>query len=59
MTKKQWVYSPKKQPKPKVSDEVKQEVLTKANELVEKVLKPTNMVLLQKMDAEIKEAQRG
>ncbi|MFC1960198.1 hypothetical protein ACFLYO_05770 [Chloroflexota bacterium] len=43
MTKKRWVYSPKKQPKPKVSDEVKQEVLTKANELIETVLKPKNV----------------
>jgi hypothetical protein len=35
-----WVYSPKSLPKPKVSDDLKAEVLSKANELVEEFLKP-------------------
>jgi len=38
MTKKGWVYSPRKQSKPKVSDILKQAVKTKADELVETVL---------------------
>lgn len=43
MTKKRWVYSPKKPPKPKVPDAVKQKVTTSADELVETVLKPKNI----------------
>jgi hypothetical protein len=37
---KTWVYSPPKAPKPQVPPSVKAEVTAKANELVEKVLKP-------------------
>ena len=40
MAKKGWVYSPRKQSKPKVSDSLKQAVKTKADELVETVLIP-------------------
>ena len=40
MAKKRWVYSPRKQAKPKVPDRQKQEVKTKADELVETVLIP-------------------
>jgi len=32
-----WVYSPKKQPRPKVPDTVKVEVKTKADKIVEKL----------------------
>jgi hypothetical protein len=40
---KRWVYSPKKAAKPKASDTVKTMVQTKANELVENVLKPQHI----------------
>ena len=43
MPKKQWVYSPKKPSKAQVPDAIKQEVMTKANALVETVLKPKNV----------------
>jgi hypothetical protein len=43
MTKKRWVYSPQKPSKPQVPDAVKREVMTKANELVDIVLKPKNI----------------
>ena len=43
MPKKQWVYSPKKPSKAQVPDAIKQEVMTKANALVEAVLKPKNV----------------
>lgn len=42
---KRWVYSPAKQSKPKVPDAVKAEVETKANKLVEEVLKPEHVKL--------------
>jgi len=35
-----WVYSPKKPPRPKVPEDIKEEVETKAKELVESFLKP-------------------
>ena len=35
-----WVFSPKSLPKPKVPDDLKADVLSKADELVEKFLKP-------------------
>ncbi|MCP4263259.1 MAG: hypothetical protein GY774_37985 [Planctomycetes bacterium] len=38
--KKTWVYSPPRKPKPKVPDEIKQELQEKGNEIVEKLLKP-------------------
>ena len=38
---KRWVYSPPKQTRPKVPDTLKTEVTTRANELIESVLKPT------------------
>lgn len=38
-----WVYSPRKQPGPKVPDSVKSEVEQAASELIEKVLKPTHI----------------
>ena len=43
MAKKQktWVYGPSPQPKPKAPEDIKREVETKANALVEAVLKPT------------------
>jgi hypothetical protein len=37
---KQWVYSPQKASRPKVSDSTKAEVQRKANELIESFLKP-------------------
>ena len=37
--KKTWVYSPPRKPKPKVPDEIKQELQEKADEIVEKILK--------------------
>jgi hypothetical protein len=42
MAKKQkvWMYSPPKQPKPKIPDPLKAEVTTRANELIDTVLKP-------------------
>ena len=40
MAKKGWVYSPRKQSEPKVSDSLKQAVKTKADEFVETVLIP-------------------
>ena len=43
MPKKQWGYSPKKTSTAQVPDAVKQEVMTKANALVETVLKPKNV----------------
>jgi hypothetical protein len=43
MAKKQWSYSPKKPAKAQVPDGVKQEVMTKANVLVETILKPNNV----------------
>jgi hypothetical protein len=46
MAKKQrrtWVYSPRKQPGPKVPDNVKLEVEQDASELIEKVLKPAHI----------------
>jgi hypothetical protein len=39
----QWVYSPKKPAPPKVPESLKREVETKANELVETVLKPQHV----------------
>lgn len=39
-TKKIWVYNPPQGPKPKVSDELKQRLQEKGNEIVEKILKP-------------------
>ena len=38
--KKTWVYSPPRKPKPKMPDEVKQKLQKKADEIVEKILKP-------------------
>lgn len=38
--KKMWVYSPPKPPKPKVPESVKSDLKTKADELIETVLKP-------------------
>jgi len=35
-----WAYSPKSLPKPKVPDNLKAEVLSQANKLVEEFLKP-------------------
>ena len=43
MTKKQWSYSPKKIAKAQVPAAVKQEVMTKANALVDTVLKPKHV----------------
>jgi len=45
MAKKQktWVYSPPSQPKPEVPEDIKRDVETKANALVEAVLKPTHI----------------
>jgi len=45
MTKKEkvWIYKPQRQPKSKVPDTIKQEVETKAKELVETILKPKNI----------------
>jgi len=43
MTKKRWVYSPKKPPKAKITDTVKQKVMTSADKLVKTVLKPKNI----------------
>ena len=45
MAKKQkvWMYSPPKQPKPKIPDALKAEVTTRANELIDTVLKPKNI----------------
>jgi len=42
MAKKQkvWMYCPPKQPKPKIPDTLKAEVTTRANELIDTVLKP-------------------
>lgn len=40
---KMWVYSPPKQPKPKVPESVKMDLEKKAKALVETVLKPTYM----------------
>ena len=40
---KQWVYAPKKPTPPKVPDALKREVETKANALVESVLKPKHV----------------
>jgi hypothetical protein len=42
MAKKQkaWMYSPPKQPKPKIPETLKAEVTTRANELIDTVLKP-------------------
>lgn len=40
----QWVYAPKKPTPPKVPESLKREVETKANELVETVLKPTHVL---------------
>ena len=47
MTKRQkgWVYSPSKQPKPKVPEDVKAELKQRADVLVETVLKPTHVKL--------------
>ena len=41
--KKMWVYAPKKPAPPKVPDALKREVETKANALVESVLKPLHV----------------
>ena len=41
--KKRWVYSPPKQPKSKVPDSLKVDVKTKADKLVESVLKPNHI----------------
>ena len=41
--KKQWVYAPKKPAPPKVPEALKREVETKANALVESVLKPRHV----------------
>ncbi len=41
--KKMWVYSPAKQPKSKVPDSLKVDVKTKADKLVESVLKPNHI----------------
>ena len=38
--KKTWVYSPPRKPKPKVPDEIKQELQEKGDEIVEKIFKP-------------------
>jgi len=38
-----WVYTPSKQPKPKVPESIKTEVEKKANELVESTLKPQHI----------------
>ena|SRR5437879_3969209 len=45
MAKKQkvWMYSPPKQPKPKIPDTLKVEVTTRATELIDTVLKPKNI----------------
>ena len=45
MAKKQkvWMYSPPKQPKPKIPDTLKAEVTTRANELIDTVLKPMHI----------------
>jgi hypothetical protein len=45
MAKKQkvWTYSPSKPPKPKVPDSLKAEVTTRADELIDSVLKPKNI----------------
>lgn len=45
MAKKQkvWMYSPPKQPKPKIPDTLKAEVTTRATELIDTVLKPNNI----------------
>jgi len=40
---KMWVFSPPKQPKPKVPDAVKANVEAKANDLIETVLKPNHI----------------
>jgi hypothetical protein len=40
---KMWVFSPPKQPKPKVLDAVKTNVEAKANDLIETVLKPNHI----------------
>ena len=40
---KQWVYAPKKPTPPKVPETLNREVETKANELVESVLKPRHI----------------
>jgi len=40
---KMWVFSPPKQPKPKVPDTVKTNVEAKANDLIETVLKPNHI----------------
>ncbi len=42
-SKKQWVYAPKKSAPPKVPETLKREVETKANALVESVLKPQHV----------------
>ncbi len=42
-TQKTWVYSPAKPPAPKVPASLKTDVQLKANELVEKILKPKNI----------------
>lgn len=39
-TQKAWFFSPQKSPKPKVPENIKAEVETKANELIESFLKP-------------------
>lgn len=41
--KKTWVYSPPRKPKPKVPDEIKQELMKKGDELIEKIIKPENL----------------
>ena len=38
---KRWIYSPKKPSSPKVSEIIKGDVETKANELIESYIKPT------------------
>ncbi len=38
-----WVYSPPRQPKPKVPDAVKAEVAAKAGALIETALKPSHL----------------
>jgi len=42
-SKKRWIYSPPKPPKPKVPESVKEEVERRGNELVESTLKPEHI----------------